>query len=107
MVVGRELALSQRAGPSRRPASLAGGDWPSRCDLHCDVRSSPMLTVCNNRSRSTVNLWHFQLLLYCKCTQGTVITKITRGRQGPTLDVNSSLVVSEREERVGWKGESC
>ncbi len=34
-------AEGQRAGPARRPAWLAGGEWPGRCDFVRDGRVVP------------------------------------------------------------------
>jgi len=71
--------------------SLAGREWPGRCDLYCDGRpvmpSLPDWTVRPARSCSAVSCWHFQLLLSGKWTEPTIMN-------WEALDVNSSL---------GWK----
>jgi hypothetical protein len=46
----------------------------------------------------------FQLLLYRKCTQPSVMTAVTNGRQGPAPHVNNSLAQSKRDisVKVDW-----
>jgi hypothetical protein len=66
----------------------AGGEWLGRCDL--------WFVLCwAVRSAFLAASWlHFQMLLYSKCTQPTVMTEITHGGQGPALHVNSPLVTA-------------
>jgi hypothetical protein len=56
--------------------SLAGVDWPGKCDLYCGAvpPALPYRTVCPIRSCSAAGWWHFQLLLYSKCSQTSTMT---------------------------------
>ncbi len=38
--------MRQRAGPTWRPAWVAGGEWPGRCDFVCDVWAVPACLLC-------------------------------------------------------------
>ncbi len=81
--------------------SLAGGEWPGRCDLYCAGRTErsslewPTCNVCLGRSCSTPSRWHLQMLLYGKSTQPTVISEITHGSQGPALHVKTACWTRE------------
>ncbi len=59
--------------------------------------------MCPDRSCSAASLLHFQLLLYNKHTQPTVMTEITHGRQGPAFYVDSSLVLGVKRFDISNK----
>ncbi len=92
--------------PARRAAVLG---QPSSLQTHWYVPPallpvpSALLdrSVCPGRSCSAVSWRHFQLLLYWKCTEPIIMTKITLGGLGPVLHVYSSLVANKHQERAG------
>jgi hypothetical protein len=45
----------------------------------------PYRTGCPDRSCPTASSWNFQLLLYIKCTQPSVMSYVTQGRLGLLL----------------------
>ncbi len=92
-----QWGIRLRAGPTRRPAWLAGGEWPGMCVFVHDGRAIPPavsvqyrlpwqeLPSCELIQFQAASWYNFQLLLYSKCTQPSVISFVTQGRHDLVL----------------------
>ncbi len=107
---GHSPPRSQTNAQQRRPAWLAGGEWPGRSDFVREVRGVPPAFSVPYRLpwQELSSWWNFQLQLYSKCTQTSVVSYFIQGRHGHRYSSRpmNSLWCAMRSFGVPWGGQS-